>query len=103
MRNNNSSRWISPLGVAKINVDAAISKNRGLDLVAAVARDCTGNFLGASALVVEGVTDPQVMEAIAYWEGVALAKDLLLQKIKMASDCNNVVKRFMEEAMGLHY
>jgi hypothetical protein len=55
MRNNNSSRWISPLGIAKINVDAAISKNRGLDLVAAVARDCTGNFLGASALVVEGV------------------------------------------------
>jgi hypothetical protein len=41
-----SPRWIPPPhGVAKINVDAAVSKNSKMALVAAVARDETGLFL----------------------------------------------------------
>jgi hypothetical protein len=35
-------------------------------------------------------------------EGV-LATDLFLQKVKMASGCNNVVKSFMEEALRPYY
>jgi hypothetical protein len=103
-RINNSSRWIPPPpGIAKINVDAAISKNGGIGSMAAVARDSTGTFLGASALVVEGISDPEMMEAIASREGGALATDLFLQKVKMASDYNNVVKSFREEALGPYY
>jgi 3',5'-cyclic AMP phosphodiesterase CpdA len=40
-----------------------------------VARDEGGNFLEASALVVEGNTDAKVVEAIAYREGLALGSD----------------------------
>jgi hypothetical protein len=48
-------RWIkTPRGFAKINVDAATSKNSTMASVAAVARDEDGKFLGASALVLEG-------------------------------------------------
>ena len=30
-----------------------------------VARSATGEFLGASAVVVDGITDPEVLEAMA--------------------------------------
>ena len=41
-----------------------------------------------------------MLEAVACREGLALANDLLLQRVRMASDCNNVVRSFKEEAMG---
>ena len=45
-------RWIPPpQGVAKINVDAALSKNMSIASAAAVARDAAGSFLGASSVV----------------------------------------------------
>ena len=67
-----SSRWIPPPhGVAKINVDAAVSKNSKMTSVAAVARDETGLFLGASAVVSQGITDPETMEVLAFREGLA--------------------------------
>lgn len=50
-------------------------------------------FLGASGLVVKGCTDPETMEAEACREGVALALDLHLTKLKLASDCQNVIHR----------
>ena len=86
-------RWIPPpQGVLKVNVDAALSKNSDTAAVAAVARDETGMFLGASALVVEGITSPEVAEAMACREGLALASDLDLQKIRIVTECVNVVK-----------
>jgi hypothetical protein len=60
--------------------------------MAAIARDSMGNFLGGLALVIEGMTDPEVMEALACREGMALANDLLLQKVRMASDFHSVVR-----------
>ena len=56
--------WVRPpIGLAKINVDAAMSKNSGQAAAAAVARDEDGNYLGASVLVAAGQSDPEVMEA----------------------------------------
>jgi len=75
-----------------VNVDAALSKNLDIAAMPAVARDETGMFLGASALVVEGITSPEVAEAMACWEGLALTSDMDLQKIRIATDCVNVVK-----------
>jgi hypothetical protein len=51
------ARWIRPpSGLVKINVDAAISKNtRTAASAVAVARDEMGHFLGASALVLQGI------------------------------------------------
>ena len=59
--------------------------------VAAVCHSETGTFLGASSLEVEGITDPAVLEAIACREALALAQDLQLQRIAVASDCLLVV------------
>ena len=82
-----------------MNVDAALSKNSDIAAMAAVARDETGMFLGASALVVEGTTSPEVAEAMACREGLALASDLDLQKIRIATDCVNVVKNIYGQGM----
>jgi hypothetical protein len=50
--------------------------------------------LGASVLVLDGLTNPEVVETIACREDMALASDLVLQKIRVgvACDCINAVK-----------
>jgi hypothetical protein len=69
--------------------------------MSAIARDVTGMFLGASALVFDGGCDPEIMEAAACREGVALANDLLLHRVRMASDCASAVRTIKgEELMG---
>jgi hypothetical protein len=56
-------RWIPPPeGSIKINADAAISKNSRRASAAAVARNGDISFAGALVLVVEGCTEPEVME-----------------------------------------
>ena len=79
--------------MAKINVDAALSKSGGVAAVGAVARDAMGGFLGASGLVIKGILDPETMEAEACREGIALAKDLYLTNLRLASDCQTVIRR----------
>ena len=95
--------WIPPPpGFGKINVDAALAKNTTKFTMAAVACDEAGNFLGASALVMEGITDPEMAEAMACHEEMTLASDLVLQKFKLASDCLNVVRNLQGTAMGAY-
>jgi len=59
-----------------------------------------GNYLGSSALVVEGHTDLEVMEVVACREGLALASNLGLQSFMIASDCANVVRSLLGEGFG---
>ena len=81
-----ASRWIPPLrGMMKVNVDAVISKNLCIATMAVIARDERGSFHGASVLVMEGVSSPETAEAMACREGLALAKDLALQKVRIAT------------------
>lgn len=98
-----SPRWIPPRhGVAKINVDAALSKSSNLATTAAVARDEAGVFLGASAMVTQGITDPETMEVLAFKEGLALANDLALRRVRMASDCANAVRSVAQDTRGAY-
>ncbi|XP_071679969.1 uncharacterized protein [Lolium perenne] len=86
-------RWLAPpAGVTKVNVEAALSKNGDIAAVAAVARDAAGTFLGASAVTRSGITNPEMMESLACREGLALAIDLNLQHLRLASDCANAVR-----------
>jgi hypothetical protein len=79
--------WIPPpVGVTKINVDAAVGKNFGRGTVAAVARSDSGVFLGASAVVFHGQTTAETLEVLACREAIALARDLDVRQIKVASD-----------------
>lgn len=77
---------------SKINVDAAISKNIGRAAAAAIVRDDIGAFQGSLVLVIEGIMDPKTMEAIARWEGLALAGDLMLRRVCLACDNTSVVR-----------
>jgi ribonuclease HI len=96
-------KWIQPpVGLAKINVDAALSKNTSKGALAAVARSVDGTFLGASVVVVEGFTDPEVLEVMACREGLSLAADLLLARFSVASDCLNVIKSLEGEGWGVY-
>ncbi|TVU05993.1 hypothetical protein EJB05_49180, partial [Eragrostis curvula] len=67
-------KWIPPpSGLAKVNiVDAALSKNRSIAACAAVARSKTGEFLGASVVVMDGIMNAEVSEALACGEGTSM-------------------------------
>jgi hypothetical protein len=43
-------------------------------------------------MVMTGVNDPEVLEAMACGEGMTLADDLYVRQVKLASDCANVIK-----------
>jgi ribonuclease HI len=94
-------RWLPPPeGMVKINVDAATSKNSSKVAFAAVVQQADGLFLGASSVVMEGVTDPETLEALACREGLPLAADLLVQNFRVASDSRNAVRSIRGDGMG---
>jgi ribonuclease HI len=94
-------RWIAPPpGVAKINVDAAVKKTSNLSAIAAVCRSTEGRFLGASVLVIPGISDPATLESIACREALVLATDLNLSRIKIASDCLEVINSHDDGYLG---
>jgi hypothetical protein len=80
-------RWIPPPdGVVKVNVDAAVARRKDHGVIAAVARRANGEYLGASAVLLQGISDPEVLEVLAVREGTNLALDLSAQRIRVASD-----------------
>ena len=86
----------------KVNVDAALSKNSSTMTMAAVARDEAGRFQGASVVVMQGISDPETAEVMACREGLALASDLMLRKVRIATDCENAVRNMRGPGMGCH-
>lgn len=57
--------WIlPPQGVTEVNIDAALSKNSRIVALAAIARDEAGIFQGASVVVLEGVLELEMAEAM---------------------------------------
>jgi hypothetical protein len=84
--------------------NADVSKSSGKTVYAAVAWSSIGQFLGASSVVVMGMSDPETLEAMAVKEGLALASDLTLQRFRFrsASDNAEVVKSIFGSASG-HY
>ena len=67
-----------------------------------VCRDKSGKFLGASALVFEGLIDPASLEAHACSEALALANDLNLQDLLIASDCLEVISNIDQHAIPVY-
>ena len=90
--------WIAPPGgLAKFNVDAAVGRGRGLGAVAAISRDSDGHFLGASAVVFRGIAEPAILDCMAIREALALADDLNVANIQVASDAKVVVQDIQEK------
>ncbi|XP_020195716.1 uncharacterized protein [Aegilops tauschii subsp. strangulata] len=95
--------WLaSPIGFAKINVDGAVGHHKRGGAVSAVCRDHTGLYLGSSAAVYRGITDPTTLETFACREALALAEDLQVTNMMVASDCKGVVLDINEETGGPH-
>jgi hypothetical protein len=85
------SQWLPPPpDHAKLNVDAAVL-NDNIGAAAVVCRDINGAFLGASAITFKHIHNPVTLEALAVREALAIAEDLYLQQIHVASDCKKVV------------
>ncbi|KAE8794886.1 Heat shock protein STI [Hordeum vulgare] len=85
------SHWISPApGYATFNVDGAVSRH-GFGYIGVISRDQEGTFLGASTFVFRFISDPPTLEALSIRKALALAKDLYIQNIEVASDCKIVV------------
>ena len=78
--------------MVKIQVDGAVAKSQNKGSYAAICRDEQGNFLGASSVTREGITDPEVLESLACVEALCLAKDLNEIRLNITTDCSNIVK-----------
>jgi ribonuclease HI len=85
-------RWIAPpAGFVKFNVDAAVKKTSKAGAIAAVCRAENGDFLGTSAVIIQGIDDPATLEAMACREALSLAEDLNITRARIATDCLEVV------------
>ncbi|KAE8806765.1 hypothetical protein D1007_16849 [Hordeum vulgare] len=69
----------------------AVCNSPPIGVVNAVCRDEQGMYLGASALVFHGLTDPNILETLACRETLALERDMLFQNIIVASECLQAV------------
>lgn len=49
--------------------------------------DDTGKYMGTSALEVDDLTDPEMLEAMAYNEADSLALGLNVQQIQVSTNC----------------
>ena len=56
--------------------------------------------MGASALVLRGLRDPQVLETLAIREVLALSEDLYLNQIMVASDCKVAIDAIREGTLA---
>jgi ribonuclease HI len=84
----------------KINVDATVRKRQNFGAVAAICRTEDGQYLGASAVVVQRIADPATLEALAYREALALTRDLQQAKVHMATDCLEVIRSMSNKNLG---
>jgi len=82
-------------------VGAALSKNSRTTSASAVARDAAGNFLRASSVAMQGITDLETIEALAFREGLALANNLSLRQVRMTSDCTKAVGSLAQDNLGV--
>lgn len=81
----------------KINADGGFSKIGDRGASAAVCRNKEAGYLGASAVIYEGLQDPTILQAEACLEALALTKDLNTQSVCIASDCLEVVSNIDKE------
>jgi len=78
--------WIPPpIDLTKMNTCCSCFWLR-IRAAAAVARDVVRKFLGASAVVLEGRFEPDMVVAIPCIEGLALASDLVLRDFRLPCD-----------------
>jgi hypothetical protein len=90
-------KWTLPAeGVIKINVDASFDLNKGEGSSGLVARNHEGVLLRGHANWYSHGANSLTIEALAVRDGVKLANDLGLTRIKVETDASEVVKLWNE-------
>ncbi|XBH73176.1 hypothetical protein VPH35_100320 [Triticum aestivum] len=84
-------------GCVKINVDGGLSRSGERGAVSAVCRDGMSKFMGASAVVVDGLVDSETLQAVGCSEALSLAFDLNISSVQVATDCLQVVRNIREQ------
>jgi len=74
-----------------------VSKTENRGAAAAFCRDNDGTYLGASAVVFVGITDPATLEALACREALALAEDLALERLFVFQTARQLSWRLVKE------
>lgn len=96
-----SRQWKPPpQNFFKFEVDAAVSKNGNRGTLATICRDHRGMYCGSSAVVIEGMIQPEVLEAMAVREAFALADDLYVKKLHITTDCIATTTHLRAEYRG---
>lgn len=81
--------WLPPSPEhVKINVGTAVARDGTYGAVGAIYRSEIGEFQGASIVVFRSINDPRILESPAIRDAQALADDLYVNRISVASDCN---------------
>jgi hypothetical protein len=60
-----------PVAMSKVNVDGAVAKSTNRGAAAVICCSPDGTYMGASAVVFEGMTNPSCLEALACRESLA--------------------------------
>ncbi|KAL0008623.1 hypothetical protein SO802_010125 [Lithocarpus litseifolius] len=93
-----------PLGVVKINVDGATSKDGRNSSVGVVIRDSCGVVIAACGKFLQGQSSVTEVEALAVESGILLARDINLTQIIVEFDAisivNSINENFMEGSIG---
>ncbi|KAK1693260.1 hypothetical protein QYE76_009957 [Lolium multiflorum] len=94
-------RWSPPPeGACKINADGDVANVSNKGAVGVVCRSREGLYLGAFVLVFDGVTHPGCLEALACREAIALAMDLQVREVMVASYCLEVIQGIQGKSLG---
>jgi hypothetical protein len=76
-----------PEGMIKVNVDEAMSRDNNCGSVASVFSNSSGQYMGSSAIVFQGLSDPTMLEDLAFCEALTLAADLHVDRVIVAIVC----------------
>lgn len=87
---SNPTQQKSPLGLLKVNWDAALAKISKQMGVGVVVWDVDGRYV-ALATVIPHITDPTTGETLATWRPVMLCWDLGFTRFVMEGDSKTVV------------
>jgi ribonuclease HI len=85
-------RWQKPpLGVIKVNWDAALDHSSKVIGVGAIARDEKGGTVASYCSIVPFVTDPTVAEAVAAWKTIGFCCDQGFSHLILEGDALEIV------------
>jgi hypothetical protein len=88
-----------PLGTVLVSSVAAIFQEAGCRGVGAIMRDHQGAFLAACRQHIEGLSSPELAEAVALRRAVQLARAERVDNVIFETDCLSLVQRLNSSTM----